>query len=649
MAEPNFAQKKEENFASQNFLPQKNEKIKIQKTETKKIEKNKKLKPAKNGQIYFGAFPDFGGSEEKVSAKKIQDFEKLVGHKIFWAYFSQNFYQGLKFPKKEIAEIRQAGAVPFVRLLPHSKAYNDYAYNQKNFTDKFSLEKILDGKFDAEFRAWAKEAKKDGKMILVDFSVEPNGNWFVWSGKYHGAGIKDKYGNKNYPDGPEKWRDAYRHIIDIFREEGANNLTYFFHPDINSIPDEWWNQPKYYYPGDGYIDWIGFSLYGPQNPKEEYWEKFSETLTERSEKIREISDKKPLAVLEFGVSDDHPLGKKSDWLKDAFETILSGKILKFSAFAYWHENWEEEDDLWAKIRVDSSAESLKTFRELLKNKKIFGEVIGGRNFAEPNFAQKKEENFASQNFLPKQKERKKIIQNQKTWYQPKPGISWHWQLEGKIKTNFNVDLYDIDLFETPQRVIDELHRKGKKVICYFNAGAWEPYRDDSSKFPKEVRGKIMEGWDDERWLDIKNYQKFSHLILARLDLAKQKKCDGVEPDNIDGYQNKTGFNLSYSDQLKFNKWLAREAHKRNLAIALKNDLDQIKDLEKYFDFAVNEECFEYDECEKLLPFIKNNKAVLGVEYTLPKSKFCSKAKAMKFSWIKMKDDYALDGFRDACE
>jgi hypothetical protein len=77
--------------------------------------------------------------------------------------------------------------------------------------------------------------------------------------------------------------------------------------------------------------------------------------------------------------------------------------------------------------------------------------------------------------------------------------------------------------------------------------------------------------------------------------------------------------------------LAKETHKRNLAIALKNDLDQVKDLEKYFDFAINEECFEYEECEKLLPFVKNNKAVLGVEYTLAKSKFCSKAKAMKFS------------------
>lgn len=231
-------------------------------------------------------------------------------------------------------------------------------------------------------------------------------------------------------------------------------------------------------------------------------------------------------------------------------------------------------------------------------------------------------------------------------YKPSVGDSWQWQLSGKINTSYDVDMYDVDLFDTSQSVIDELHGKGRKVICYFSAGSWEDFRSDAKEFPRVVRGKTLEGWPNERWLNIREYKKFAEVLRGRLDIAVTKKCDGVEPDNVDGYKNDNGFKLTKLDQLRFNKWLAREAHKRNLAIGLKNDLDQIKLLVNYFDFAVNEQCFQYDECKKLLPFIRRGKAVFGVEYELEPNDFCSKANTMKFSWLKM--EYELDGKRIGC-
>jgi hypothetical protein len=63
------------------------------------------------------------------------------------------------------------------------------------------------------------------------------------------------------------------------------------------------------------------------------------------------------------------------------------------------------------------------------------------------------------------------------------------------------------------------------------------------------------------------------ILFARLDLAVAKGCDGVEPDNVDGYANNTNFPLTVQDQLQFNIWLANEAHARGLSIGLKNDLD----------------------------------------------------------------------------
>lgn len=96
------------------------------------------------------------------------------------------------------------------------------------------------------------------------------------------------------------------------------------------------------------------------------------------------------------------------------------------------------------------------------------------------------------------------------------------------------------------------------------------------------------------------------IMQKRLDLAKSKGCDGVEPDNVDAYTQKNGggFKITYQQQLTYNIWLAREAHARDLSIGLKNDVDQVKDLVTHFDWALNEECYEYNECDTLAPFIK---------------------------------------------
>ena len=123
----------------------------------------------------------------------------------------------------------------------------------------------------------------------------------------------------------------------------------------------------------------------------------------------------------------------------------------------------------------------------------------------------------------------------------------------------------------------------------------------------------MDGWEDEQWLDISN-EDLAPVMRARLDLAVAKGCDGVEPDNMDGYMNDTGFTLSADDQLAYNKFIANEARKRGLSVGLKNDVDQIAELEPYFDFSVNEQCHAYNECDQLQPFTDVDKPVFNAEY-----------------------------------
>ena len=231
-------------------------------------------------------------------------------------------------------------------------------------------------------------------------------------------------------------------------------------------------------------------------------------------------------------------------------------------------------------------------------------------------------------------------------WQPTPGTSWQWQLSGTIDTAFDVQMYDIDLFDTPQSVIDELHGNGRIVICYFSAGSYEEWRSDAAAFPASVRGNPLDGWPGESWLDIRDLTTLGPIMQARLDLAGQKGCDGVEPDNVDGYANNSGFPLTTNDQLTYNSWLATEAHSRGLSIGLKNDLDQIPELLPYFDWALNEQCFQYDECDLLLPFIQAGKAVFGVEYEGQLADFCPQATANQFSWLLK--DIDLGPAREAC-
>jgi len=226
-----------------------------------------------------------------------------------------------------------------------------------------------------------------------------------------------------------------------------------------------------------------------------------------------------------------------------------------------------------------------------------------------------------------------LLVARRTVWQPEPGTTWQWQLTEGIDTSFDVAMYDIDLFDTPASVIDDLHADGRAVVCYFSAGAWEEWRPDAGDFPAVVLGDDN-GWEGERWLDIRRLDLLRQIMAARLDLAVAKGCDGVEPDNVDGFANDTGFPLSAADQLAFNRWLAGAAHRRGLSVGLKNDLDQVPALVRYFDWALNEQCFQYDECDLLTPFVEEGKAVFGVEYRGALGDFCPEARSLGFSWLR---------------
>jgi hypothetical protein len=231
-------------------------------------------------------------------------------------------------------------------------------------------------------------------------------------------------------------------------------------------------------------------------------------------------------------------------------------------------------------------------------------------------------------------------------WRPALGVAWQWQLSGRLDLSVDAPVYDVDGFETRARTVSRLHSRGRHVVCYVSAGSWEEWRPDADRFSSEVIGRELDGWPGERWLDIRRLDVLRPIMRDRLAMCRRKGFDAVEPDNIDGYANESGFPLTAGDQLRYNRWLARAAHDKGLSIALKNDPGQVITLVSRYDFAIVEECFQYRECGRFTPFIDAGKAVLVTEYSLARSEFCGRARERRFS--AMRKRLSLHAWRRPC-
>jgi hypothetical protein len=211
---------------------------------------------------------------------------------------------------------------------------------------------------------------------------------------------------------------------------------------------------------------------------------------------------------------------------------------------------------------------------------------------------------------------------QSSWWKPPQRLSWYWQLQGKLNNAEPVAAYDIDGFESSAAEVAALHAEGKRVICYIDVGTAEDFRPDYSEFPKSVLGR-SNGWPGERWLDIRQLGVLEPIMAARFQMCREKGFDAVEPDNIEGYANNTGFPLTAAEQLTYNEWVANEAHSLGMAVLQKNDGEQTPQLFAYFDGALSEQCNQYEECADFEPYLAAGEPVLNAEYHVKTDKFCA--------------------------
>ncbi|MCW2976136.1 MAG: endo alpha,4 polygalactosaminidase [Actinomycetia bacterium] len=238
------------------------------------------------------------------------------------------------------------------------------------------------------------------------------------------------------------------------------------------------------------------------------------------------------------------------------------------------------------------------------------------------------------------------------WH-PQLRTTWQWQITGKVDESVRAQMFDIDLFDArPGQenggIIRRLHARGARVVCYLDTGAYETYRPDASRFPASVIGRST-GWTGERWLDIRRqaWPLFEPIILARLDLARSLGCDGVEPDQNNPVGNDPGFPITYADEKAWYLEVAGAAHARGLSVGMKNGIEIIDpQLVHTFDWALNEECFQYSECGALRAFVRAGKPVFQVEYRGAATSFCPRANA--YGFMAMRKQLGLGSWRRTC-
>jgi len=290
-----------------------------------------------SGKLYHGVFPGgSSGMEDDITPAQVLSYEQAAGKRVAWVSFSHNWYQGTAFPKVTAQWIHEMGAVPYIRLMLREE--------EEGTPNRFSLEAVLAGQLDTDIERWGREAAKFPGPLMVEFGTECNGEWFPWNGLHHGAGTLDGFGDPAKPDGPERFAAAYRHIVDLIRGQRARSITWVFHVNAGDWPEAAWNGFENYYPGDGYVDWVAVSAYGPQEPTEDEYETFRKQMDGAYPRLERMAPGKPVIVAEFGCTAGCPVISPERWAGDALRDILGGRWSRVIGFSWWDEQWENDDD-----------------------------------------------------------------------------------------------------------------------------------------------------------------------------------------------------------------------------------------------------------------------------------------------------------------
>ena len=234
-----------------------------------------------------------------------------------------------------------------------------------------------------------------------------------------------------------------------------------------------------------------------------------------------------------------------------------------------------------------------------------------------------------------------------TPWRPAVSTSWQVQLAGTLDTSLDVSVYEVDLFDTAQADIDALHAAGRRVICYVSTGTFEPWRSDAAAFPPAAVGNAVAEYPQEQWLDTRD-AAVRAVMTARLDRARDKRCDGVDLSTVSSGAADTGFSLTAADALAYARFLAAEAHGRGLSAGLGGAEDIAAELVPSFEWALTQGCLDAGTCGALAAFVAAQKVVFAVEFgtAADAATICPRVRQQGFN--PLIKNRSFDAFRVAC-
>lgn len=291
---------------------------------------------------YVGAFP---------GTNTIFDVEKEIGKKVpLVLSFTDRWGLPYTFPADYARVLWTTGHLLVITWQPQT-----------------DLASIIAGKWDDYIRSWGKAAAAYGHPVMLRFGHEMNGTWYPWCGKDNGGSETLGYGDPGKPDGPEKYVDAYRHVHDLFKQLGANNVIWVWSPNEGNPVGASWNALENYYPGDAYVNWLGIDGYnwGTSRPWS-YWRSFDEIFGDFYGRLTKLAPGKPIMIAEFASSEQG--GNKANWITNAFQRIKTD-YPRIKAFI-WFDIIKETE--WA---IDSSLESLAAFQKAMQDSYYVEELI----------------------------------------------------------------------------------------------------------------------------------------------------------------------------------------------------------------------------------------------------------------------------------
>jgi len=300
------------------------------------------------GRLYHGVFPaGTGRPDADISMQAADAYRDAVGRPLAWIYFSNEWYVTKQFPRVTAEAIRSRGAVPFIRLHMRSQQ------RQLIPDPRYTLDRIAAGEFDGELRTWADGAKAFGTAVIVQYGTEVNGDWYPWSPPYNGG----------FEVGPAKFQLAFRRIVEVMRDQGANNITWAFHLNGENWPsDTPLNNAGAYYPGDDVVDWIGFSIYQTQGPDQTKCRDLDALLKAREAELGDVASRKPLFLFEFGTNVVATACKPVEWTRKTLEDLLGGRWPELRGFSWWSETFTDGSSV---MSVPDTPELREAFHDVL--------------------------------------------------------------------------------------------------------------------------------------------------------------------------------------------------------------------------------------------------------------------------------------------